>query len=147
LPHVFGIVALKPVIDSRPSSIVILKVIGSFWLLRIGLRMASVHGSPEVRSEERPMRFLAALLFQFANPKAITGTVALVSLVLVPTKHQPWLLGAVVLIIPPLCFLANGLWALVGQNIRRMLSTAFHWKVFNVMTGAMTAVCTVFLWI
>jgi threonine/homoserine/homoserine lactone efflux protein len=126
---------------------VIVKVLGSFWLVRIGWRMANASRHTEARNEERPMRFVAALLFQFANPKAITGTVALASLVLVPSGHAPWLLGAVLLIAAPLCFLANGMWALAGQHIRRFLQTSSHWKVFNVATGALTALCTVFLWI
>jgi threonine/homoserine/homoserine lactone efflux protein len=142
-----GILALKPVIDSWPQTLLILKLVGSFWLLRIGWKMASATRSAGPQNEERPMSFLAALLFQFANPKAITATVALASLVLVPTKNNPWLLGIVLLIIPPLCFLANGPWALVGQSIRRFLSTPFRWRIFTIATGALTAVCTLFLWI
>jgi threonine/homoserine/homoserine lactone efflux protein len=99
------------------------------------------------QDEERPMSFLAALLFQFANPKAITATVALASLVLIPTKNNPWLLGTVLLIIPPLCFLANSPWALVGLTIRRFLSTPLRWRIFTIATGALTAGCALFLWI
>jgi threonine/homoserine/homoserine lactone efflux protein len=159
LPHVFGILAgtvllstigiltLKPVIDSWPQSLLILKIVGSFWLVRIGWKMAIATRSSGAQTEERPMSFFAALLFQFANPKAITATVALTSLVLVPTKNNSWLLGTVLLIIPPLCFLANGPWALVGQTIRRFLSTPLRWRIFTLTTGALTAMCTLFLWI
>jgi threonine/homoserine/homoserine lactone efflux protein len=159
LPHVFGILsgtmllstigilALKPVIDSWPQSLLILKIVGSFWLVRIGWKMASATRGSSAGSEEHPMSFLAALLFQFTNPKAITATVALASLVLVPTKNNPWLLGTVLLIIPPLSFLANGPWALAGQAMRRFLSTPVRWRIFTLATGALTAVCSVFLWI
>lgn len=159
LPHVFGILtgtvllsvigilALKPVIDSWPQSLLILKLVGSFWLLRIGWKMATAQRNSSAQSEERPTSFLAALLFQFANPKALTATVALASLVLIPTKNNPWLLGAVLLTIAPLCFLANAPWALVGLTIRRALSTPLRWKIFTWATGALTAGCTLFLWI
>jgi threonine/homoserine/homoserine lactone efflux protein len=159
LPHVFGILtgtvllstigilALKPVIDSWPQSLLLLKTAGSFWLVRIGWKMAGATRSSSTQHKERPMRFLAALLFQFANPKAITATVALASLVWVPAKNNPWLLGAALLLIPPLCFLANGPWALVGQTMRRFLSTPLRWRIFTLATGTLTAVCTLFLWI
>jgi threonine/homoserine/homoserine lactone efflux protein len=142
-----GILALKPVIDSWPQSLLILKIVGSFWLVRIGWKMASATRSAAAQNEERPMSFSAALLFQFANPKAITATVALASLVLVPTKDNPCLLGTVLLIIPPLSLLSNGPWALLGQAIRRFLSTPLRWRIFTLATGTLTAGCTLFLWI
>jgi threonine/homoserine/homoserine lactone efflux protein len=72
---------LKPAIDNWPGSLLILKVAGPFWLVRIGWRMASSTLVSGAQNEERPMRFFAALLLQFANPKAITATVALAALV------------------------------------------------------------------
>jgi threonine/homoserine/homoserine lactone efflux protein len=159
LPHVAGILVgtlllstigllvLKPLIDVWPQSLLIVKIVGSFWLVRIGWRMARAVRNASALSEERPMRFVAALLFQFANPKALTGTVALASLVLVPAQHDPLLLGIVLLIIPPLCLVANGSWALAGQSLRRFLSTALRWKIYTATTGALTAICAVFLWI
>jgi threonine/homoserine/homoserine lactone efflux protein len=153
LPHIFGILigtvllsaigilGLKPVIDSWPQSLQILKVIGSFWLIWIGWKMANAKGNAAAGNEERPMSFVAAALFQFANPKAISATLALASLALVATENNPWLFGAVLVIIPPLCFLANAPWALAGQSIRRFLSTPLRWRMFTWATGVLTAGC------
>lgn len=52
------------------------------------------------------MSFTAAALFQFANPKAITATLALVSLILVSIEHNPALLVVGFLLIAPLAFVA-----------------------------------------
>jgi threonine/homoserine/homoserine lactone efflux protein len=159
LPHIFGVVAgtallntvgmlgLTPIIERWPQSLVLLKIIGSFWLLWIGWKMANATPNAPTRQEERPMRFLPAILFQFANPKAISATAALAALVLVATEKNPWLLATVLLITPPLCFLANAPWALVGQSIRRFLATPLRWRAFTWATGTLTAGCTLFLWI
>jgi threonine/homoserine/homoserine lactone efflux protein len=159
LPHILGILAgtvllsvvgilgLKPIIDLWPQGLLILKIVGSFWLVWIGWRLVSASQKRSSRTEERPMKFRAAAVFQFANPKAVTATLALASLVLVATESQPRLLGVVLLIIPSLCFLAIAPWALAGQSIRRFLSTPLRWTAFTWTTGVLTAGCTVFLWV
>jgi threonine/homoserine/homoserine lactone efflux protein len=108
--------------------------------------MAGAKRASGVTGDERPMRVFAALLFQLANPKALTATVALASLVLVPAGYNLWLLGAVFVVIVPLCLLANGPWALAGQTIGRILSTPLRWNSFTVATAGLTAACTLFLW-
>jgi len=142
-----GILVLKPVIDRWPQSLLVLKVVGSVWLIRIGWKMANATRQGTAPIEERPMSFTAAALFQFANPKAVTAASALASLVLVATENDPVLLLVVLLLIPPLCLLANGPWAVAGQTIRRFLSTPVHWRLFTLATGALTAGCAAFLWI
>jgi len=158
VPHLAGIVAgtcvlnllailgLKPLIAQWPQLLLVLKIIGSIWLLMIGWKMAHATGIKST-SEEKPMRFFAAVMFQFANPKAISATLALVSLVLVAIEAQPGLLWIVMLIIPPLSLVSILPWAIAGRTIRRFLSTPLRWKVFTWMTGGLTAACAVFLWI
>lgn len=159
LPHVFGIVfgaiilnglaivGLKPLIDQWPVSLLILKIVGSLWLLKIGWKMAMTSKAAKAGEEEEPMRFVAAVLFQFANPKAISATLALVSLVLVALAKEPLLIWPVLMIIPPLNFIAILPWVLAGRSIRRFLSTPFRWKLFSGLTGGLTAACALFLWI
>lgn len=159
LPHIAGILfgtyvlnilaifGLKPLISAWPQLLLVLKVIGSIWLLRIGWKMANAHHAPKQGEEHKPMTFMAAALFQFANPKAISATLALVSLVLVAVEKRPELLWWVLLIIPFLCCVAITPWVLAGQTIRRFLSTPFRWKVFSWATGGLTAACAVFLWL
>ncbi len=157
-PHLVGIVAgtcllnllailgLKPLIAQWPELLLVLKVIGSIWLVMIGWKMAHASKAGSA-SEEKPMAFLAAVLFQFANPKAISATLALVSLVLVALAEEPGLMWAVLLIIPPLSFISILPWAIAGRSIRQFLSTPMRWKIFTWMTGGLTAACALFLWI
>ena len=93
------------------------------------------------------MRFIPAALFQFANPKAITATLALVSLILVALESNANLLWLIMMIIPPLSFISIIPWVLAGKAIRRFLSTDLRWKIFTRGTGTLTASCALFLWI
>lgn len=159
LPHILGIVAgtcilnsvavmgLKPLIDAWPQLLLVLKVIGSVWLVLIGWKMANASNSKAQSTEAKPMGFVAAALFQFANPKAITATLALVSLILVALESDASLLWLVIAIVPPLSFMSILPWVLAGQGIRRFLSTARRWKIFTWGTGGLTASCALFLWI
>lgn len=158
LPHLTGIVfgtcilnllailGLKPMIAQWPQLLLLLKIVGSIWLVLIGWKMAHASGSGSA-SEEKPMAFIAATLFQFANPKAISATLALVSLVLVTLEQNPDLIWAVMLIIPPLSFISILPWAIAGRSIRQFLSTPIRWKIFTWLTGGLTAACAVFLWV
>ena len=159
LPHVFGIVlgtcilntlaifGLKPLIEALPQTMLILKIIGSIWLLKIGWTMANVHRNNSASETQKPMTLVAAILFQFANPKTISATLALVSLVLVAVEANPELLWMVFMIIPALSIVAIMPWVLAGRSIRRFLSTPLRWKLFTWVTGGLTAACAVFLWI
>ncbi|WP_261840816.1 LysE family translocator [Aliamphritea ceti] len=159
LPHIFGILAgtvllnslavlgLKPLIETWPETMLVLKVLGSVWLIMIGWKMANARQTSDDKQVEKPMRFIMAVLFQFANPKAISATLALVSLVLVAIEQDPQLFWLVLLIIPPLSFLSITPWAVAGRAIRRFLSTEMRWKIFTWGTGGLTASCALFLWV
>ncbi|MDC0947724.1 LysE family translocator [Gammaproteobacteria bacterium] len=158
LPHIVGIVAgtcllnmlailgLKPLIERWPLVLDVLRIVGTVWLLWIGWKMATAQRRSDV-FEEQPMGLVAALLFQFANPKAISATLATASLALVAIDKNPWLLLAVLLVIPPLSFVSISPWVVAGRSIRRFLSTPRRWTLFSWITGGLTAACAVFLWI
>ncbi len=159
LPHLLGIVfgtvilnvlailGLKPLISQWPQLLLVLKIVGTIWLLKIGWRMAHAHAIRSDAKEEKPMAFFAAALFQFANPKAISATLALVSLVLVTIEQQPDLLWVVLVAIAPLSFISILPWAVAGRTIRKFLSTPLRWKLFAWTTGGLTAACAIFLWV
>ncbi|OUS38533.1 hypothetical protein A9R01_03285 ['Osedax' symbiont bacterium Rs2_46_30_T18] len=159
LPHLLGIIfgtcllngvavlGLKPLIDAYPQLMLVLKITGSLWLVMIGWKMANASNTQADRAASKPMRFMSAALFQFANPKAITATLALVSLILVALESNADLLWLIIVIIPPLSFISIIPWLLAGQAIRRFLSTDLRWKLFTRGTGTLTASCALFLWI
>jgi len=159
LPHILGIIlgtfllnllavaGLKPLIDKWPLILMGLKIIGSIWLVLIGWKMTGAGKISSKLEDQRPMSFIAATLFQFANPKAIVATLALVSLILIAIEANPLLLWLIFLILPLLSITAIIPWVLAGQSIRRFLSTPFRWTVFSWVTGTLTAGCALFLWI
>ncbi len=159
VPHIAGIVfgtcllnmtavmGLKPLIDTWPQLMLLLKITGSIWLVLIGWKMANASNTQADREASKPMRFIAAALFQFANPKAITATLALVSLILVAIETNENLLWLIIVIIPPLSFASIIPWVIAGKAIRRFLSTDLRWKIFTRGTGSLTAGCALFLWI
>ncbi len=159
LPHLLGIISgtcllnmlavlgLKPLIDKWPELMLLLKISGSIWLVLIGWKMANASNTQADRDQSKPMRFIAAALFQFANPKAITATLALVSLILVAVEANANLLWIIILIIPPLSLASIIPWLLAGRAIRRFLSTDLRWRIFTRGTGTLTASCAIFLWL
>lgn len=159
LPHILGIIlgtfllnllavtGLKPLIDKWPLILSGLKIIGSIWLVFIGWKMAHASKISANQEDHKPMSFLAATLFQFANPKAIVATLALVSLILIAVEANPLLLWLIFLILPLLSITAIIPWVLAGRSIRRFLSTPFRWTMFSWVTGGLTAGCAVFLWV
>lgn len=159
VPHLLGIVlgtcllnmlailGLKPLIAAWPQLLLVLKIVGSIWLLKIGWKMATADHGGKQADNHQPMKFLSAAAFQFANPKAISATLALVSLVLVAIEKQPGVIWLVFFIIPILVLIAITPWVIAGRTIRQFLSTPLRWKVFTWMTGGLTAACAVFLWL
>ena len=143
----FAVLGLKPLIDQWPQLMLVLKISGSIWLVMIGWKMANASNTQADREQAKPMRFISAALFQFANPKAITATLALVSLILVALEVDESLLWFIILIIPPLSFCSIMPWVLAGKAIRRFLSTDLRWKIFTRGTGLLTASCALFLWL
>ena len=147
LLNLFAILGLKPLIDQWPVILLILKIIGSIWLVLIGLKMARSSKISEKPENQKPMSFIAATLFQFANPKAIVATLALVSLILVAIEANPTLLWIVFMMLPILSTVAIVPWVFAGQSIRRFLSTPHRWTIFSWVTGGLTAGCALFLWL
>jgi len=158
-PHILGIIlgtfllnllavlGLKPLIDKWPIILLILKIIGSLWLVLIGWKMSQASKIADKPENDKPMSFIAATLFQFVNPKAIVATLALVSLILVAAEANPLLLWLVFLGLPFLSIVAIVPWVFAGQSIRRFLSTPMRWTIFSWVTGGLTAGCALFLWI
>ncbi len=159
VPHLLGIVfgtcvlnlsaltLLKPLIEQWPQFLLMLKIVGSIWLIIIGWKMAHASGVGTGADKQKPMSFFAAALFQFANPKAVSATLALVSVVLVSIEKEPQLIWVVALLIPPLSILAITPWVIAGQSIRRFLSTPLRWQIFTWTTGGLTAFCALLLWV
>lgn len=157
LPHLFGILGgcfvlfasialgLGVVFERYPVVQGGLKLIGSLYLLYLAWKIATAP-PPDLRvGDARPLTFVQAAAFQFANPKAWVMGIALMAGFL-PDGGNPWvnalLLAGVAELVGLPCI---ALWAGFGTAIGRLLTTDRAWRVFNGLMGALTAACVVMI--
>ncbi|USZ51509.1 LysE family translocator [Halomonas sp. DN3] len=157
LPHLFGILGgcfvlfasialgLGVVFERYPVVQSGLKLVGSLYLLYLAWKIATAP-PPDLRvGDARPLSFVQAAAFQFANPKAWVMGIALMAGFL-PDGGNPWvnalLLAGVAELVGLPCI---ALWAGFGTAIGRLLKSDRSWRVFNGVMGALTAACVVMI--
>ncbi len=156
LPHMFGIsigffslislvaLGLGAVFTAYPLLQTALKVVGSVYLVYLGWRIATARpGGARSNGERssRPLTFLEAFAFQYANPKAWVMAISAVSTFTVDGERYAVSAAAVA----ATCSLVNlpsiSLWAGFGTAIGRLLHSRRAWRVFNLTMGALTVAC------
>ncbi len=142
LPHMLGIgigftvmltlvgLGLMQVFEAIPSLHTGLKIFSVLYLLWLAWKIANA-GAPTGATTDsaRPMTFIQAALFQWVNPKA--WTMALTAI----TLYAPDRTTFAILIVAAVFGLVNlpcvSLWALLGQQLRRILRSPSSLKIFN----------------
>jgi threonine/homoserine/homoserine lactone efflux protein len=160
VPHMLGIsigvmvlmsavaLGLNAVFQQWPLLQQGLKLVGSLYLLWLAWKIASAPPPNSVRldgDEARPMTFLQAAAFQFANPKA---WVMAISAIASFTLGGDAFIASVVVVIGVMGLVnlpSIALWAGFGVALGRLLKTAGHWRLFNLLMGALTAGCVVLI--
>lgn len=140
MPHIFGIVfgflilmslcaaGIGSLIIAIPALHTALKIAGSGYLVWLAWQLRSMAFDREAEAQARPMSFLGAALFQFANPKAwvmgITGASAFLPAV------QPIALAIAIfcIVFTVIELPAIMLWAGMGAVLRRYL-TQRKWQL------------------
>ena len=142
IPHMLGVAlgfvfmvvlvgaGLVQIFDAFPVSYSALKVASVIYLTYLAWKIA--HAGPTEASGSRgtPMTFLQAAAFQWVNPKAWAMALTAV------TVYTPSGSGVAVVILVALVFgLVNlpsiGIWAFLGVQMRRFLTTAGRLRTFN----------------
>lgn len=124
-----------------------LKVFGSAYLLRLSWQLRSMAFGQGDRAAARPMSFLGAALFQFANPKAwvmaITGAAAFLPLV------QPvwWAIALFCLVFCTVNLPCISVWAGTGAVLRRHLNRPVWQRVFCGVMVLLTIYSAVAIWL
>jgi len=154
LPHIFGIIigvacllfsvllGLGVMFEGYPELYDLLKVVGSIYLFWLAWQVTTASTDPAALNSKQhktaPMSLFAALLFQFVNPKAWAMSIGSISTFTLAGEQYIesglWIM---------LCFAITGfvaisLWAYLGVNIARYLTTSKRKQVFNYTMGAMT---------
>ena len=142
IPHMLGIAAgfavllllvgagLVRLFELWPPLHTLLQAVAVLYLLYLAWRIAGA-ASPEASgSRARPFTVLEAALFQWVNPKAWTMALTAVT-VYAPSESFTAILF-VALVFSAINLPSVGLWAVVGEQARRLLTDARQRRVFNV---------------
>ncbi|MEC8447687.1 MAG: LysE family translocator [Pseudomonadota bacterium] len=128
---VFGVgIGLMEVFNTIPLTQIILKFLCGVYLIYLSYRIATSSSDIEKNGEQKskPLSFLQALLFQWVNPKGWSMSLTAIS-IYSPTNS----LSGIILVTAAFS-LANlpcqCLWALLGQQFRRLMTNS-RLKIFN----------------
>ncbi|WP_016832201.1 LysE family translocator [Herbaspirillum lusitanum] len=158
IPHMLGITfgfmvllaicaaGIGSLVIAVPAIHVLLKIAGSGYLLYLAWKLRSMRFSQEDSAHVRPMSFMGAALFQFANPKAwvmaITGAAAFLPLV------QPvWLAIAIYcLVFCAINLPCVSVWAGAGAVLRRYLERPLWRMAFAAVMVLLTLYSALAIW-
>ncbi|MFY0679716.1 MAG: LysE family translocator [Thalassovita sp.] len=142
LPHMLGIgvgftfmiilvgFGLIQIFDAVPLSHTILKIVGVLYLLWLAWKIANA-GMPDTKKGgAKPMTFLQAAAFQWVNPKA--WQMALTAITLYAPDRSTLAIVFVALIFGSINLPSVSTWTLMGQQLRRLVSTPTRLRVFNI---------------
>ncbi len=151
IPHMLGVglgftlmvllvgIGLVHLFDAWPPSYTILKVVSVAYLLylawKIAISAAPGSNASEAAAGGEPITFIQAVLFQWVNPKAWTMALTAVS-VYSPSQN----VGAVALVAAVFGSInlpSVSLWTLLGQQLRKLLSSSRRLVAFNVSMAAL----------
>ncbi len=146
IPHMLGVtlgfmlmvllvgLGLVQLFDAWPLSYTLLKIVSVAYLLFLAWKIARA-GPPQSAADDaaargQPLTFVQAALFQWVNPKA--WAMALTAL----SVYSPSQSIAAVALVAAIFGLINlpsvSLWILLGQQMRRLLTSPKRLAVFNI---------------
>lgn len=141
LPHMAGVaigfvvlavavgLGLVGVFERWPATYQVLTAASVVYLLWLAWKFANAAPPEGAASGAQPMSFLQAAAFQWVNPKAWAMAMTAV------TAYAPGQTAAAVVTAAAIFGVVNlpsvGVWALMGQSMRRVLSTPRRLRAFN----------------
>lgn len=147
VPHMLGIgigfgvmivlvgLGLVQIFDAFPLAHLILTVVGVAYLLFLAWKIAHAAAPDAARAGARPFTFLQAALFQWVNPKAWQMALTAITLY-APDRSTPAILW-VALIFALINLPSVSTWTVMGQQMRRILSSPGRLRAFNLCMAAL----------
>lgn len=147
VPHMLGVATgfvimavlvgagLVQVFDAVPALHTALKIVSVAYLLYLAWKIATAPLPPPAGRAGKPMTFLAAALFQWVNPKAWAMALTAVT-VYAPTQTIAGL-TLVSVTFGVINLPAVGCWAMLGQQMRRVLTNAGRLRAFNTIMAVL----------
>lgn len=159
IPHMLGITfgfgtmlalcaaGIGSLILAVPAIHLVLKAAGSAYLLHLAWNLRTMGLKGDGAGRARPMSFLGAALFQFANPKAwvmaITGASAFL-----PPMQPVWLaIGLFCMVFCTINLPCIVVWAGTGAALRRYLTQPRWQRLFCAVMVALTVYSALAIWL
>lgn len=159
LPHMFGVVfgfsvilalcaaGIGSLIVAMPTLHIVLKTIGSTYLVYLAWQLRGLAFTQDVDVDVRPMSFIGASLFQFANPKAWVMAVTGASAFLPPVQPVWLAITIFCFIFGVINFPCISIWAGTGAVLRRYLTQAKWRRVFCTIMILLTLYSALAIWL
>ncbi len=157
VPHMLGValgfalmafvvgVGLAGLFASHPGAITVLEVVSLVYMLWLAWKIAHAAAPAEREAGGRPITFLQAAAFQWVNPKA--WAMALTAVTVYAPDRSVLAVAMVAAVFGAINLPSVGVWALLGQQVRRFLTTGRRLVVFNwTMAGLLVASLVPVLW-
>lgn len=141
IPHMLGVglgftfmvfvvgIGLIQVFEMVPGSQAVLRVVSVAYLLYLAWKIANAAPPEAGGVTGRPMTFLQAALFQWANPKA--WAMALTAITLYAPSRDLGAVLVVAAVFGAINLPSVGCWTLMGRAIRRWLTSHGRLRIFN----------------
>ncbi|MCB1369519.1 MAG: LysE family translocator, partial [Rhodobacteraceae bacterium] len=141
IPHMLGVglgftfmvfvvgIGLMQVFEMVPGSQAVLRVVSVAYLLYLAWKIANAAPPEAGGATGRPMTFLQAALFQWANPKA--WAMALTAITLYAPSRDLGAVLVVAAVFGAINLPSVGCWTLMGRAIRRWLTSHGRLRIFN----------------
>ncbi len=146
IPHMLGIslghalmvflvgMGLAGAVHAVPGLLTGMKIASVLYMLWLAWKISRSAAPGEGRAGGKPFSFLQAAAFQWVNPKAWAMALGATSAYAPDGSVRSYLMVAAVFAMVNLPSVS--LWAIAGQNIRRLLSSPSRLRAFNwVMAG------------
>ncbi len=124
-----------------------LRIAGSAYLVVLAWQLRHIVVRHDADSEQRPMTFWGAALFQFANPKAWVMAVTGAAAFLPPIQPVFAAIGLFCLIFCAVNLPCISVWAGTGAALRRYLTQPKWQRVFCIVMVCLTLYCAVAIWL
>jgi len=148
LPHMLGVgigftlmivlvgVGVIQIFDAFPMSYQLLKYFSIGYLFFLAYKIATSEATfKNLKTKSKPMTFMQAVLFQWVNPKA--WTMALTALSIYAPSKSFAAVCIVALTFGVINLPSVSTWALMGQQIQKILTHVIHLKIFNFTMAAL----------
>jgi threonine/homoserine/homoserine lactone efflux protein len=140
----FGVGAL---IERSPAAGLVLQIAGSAYLLYLAWAMRHALAPREAGARTRPIRFMEAALFQFANPKGWIMALTTAS-VFVPAfggdTAALWVVATLVVLVNVPCIAS---WVLLGVSARRYLGDPRWRRTSSIVLVVLMLYTVIAIWI